>query len=49
MSIIYYGLSTLSGLAALLASGGTPPRLFGAAVLTLAICLFMVLLSSIAQ
>lgn len=44
VSITYFGLSTLSGLAALLAAGGTPLRLLGGGVLVLGCCLFMAFL-----
>ncbi len=47
-SIVYFALSALSGLAALLASGGTPSRLLGGGVLILGLCLFMAFLPRIA-
>ena len=49
VSIVYLGLATLSGLAALLAAGGTPLRLLGGAVLLLGCCLFMAFLPRIAR
>jgi UDP-N-acetylmuramyl pentapeptide phosphotransferase/UDP-N-acetylglucosamine-1-phosphate transferase len=49
VSIIYFGLSVLSGLAALLASEGTPLRLLGGAILVLGCCLFMAFLPRIAK
>ena len=49
VSIVYFGLSALSGLAALLASGGTPLRLLGGAILVLGCCLFMAFLPRIAK
>lgn len=48
VSNIYFAFSALSGLAALLASGGTPLRLFGGGVLVLGLCLSMVFLPRIA-
>jgi UDP-N-acetylmuramyl pentapeptide phosphotransferase/UDP-N-acetylglucosamine-1-phosphate transferase len=44
---VYLALSVLSGLAALLASGGTLPRLLGGGVLILGLCLFMAFLPRI--
>jgi hypothetical protein len=49
VSIVYLGLATLSGLAALLAAGGTPLRLLSGAVLLLGCCLFMAFLPRIAR
>ncbi len=49
VSIVYFGLSALSGLAALLAAGGTPLRLLGGGVLALGCCLFMAFLPRIAK
>jgi UDP-N-acetylmuramyl pentapeptide phosphotransferase/UDP-N-acetylglucosamine-1-phosphate transferase len=49
VSNVYFALSTISGLAAILASGGTPVRLFGGAVLILGCCFFMVFLPRIAS
>jgi UDP-N-acetylmuramyl pentapeptide phosphotransferase/UDP-N-acetylglucosamine-1-phosphate transferase len=49
VSIVYFGLSAFSGLAALLASGGTPLRLLGGAALVLGCCLFMAFLPRIAK
>jgi UDP-N-acetylmuramyl pentapeptide phosphotransferase/UDP-N-acetylglucosamine-1-phosphate transferase len=49
VSIVYLGLSAFSGLAALLAAGGTPPRLLGGAALVLGCCLFMAFLPRIAK
>jgi UDP-N-acetylmuramyl pentapeptide phosphotransferase/UDP-N-acetylglucosamine-1-phosphate transferase len=49
VSIVYFGLSALSGLAALLAAGGTPLQLLGGAALVLGCCLFMAFLPRIAQ
>jgi UDP-N-acetylmuramyl pentapeptide phosphotransferase/UDP-N-acetylglucosamine-1-phosphate transferase len=46
---IYLALSTLSGLAALLAAGGMPLGLLGGATLLLTCCLFMVFLPRIAS
>ncbi|MBD0327759.1 MAG: hypothetical protein ICV68_15090 [Pyrinomonadaceae bacterium] len=46
---IYLGLSTLSGLATLLAAEGTLLRLLGGGVLILGCCLFMALLPYIAK
>ncbi len=48
VSIVYFGLSALSGLAALLAAGGTPLRLLGGGVLVLGCCLFMAFLPRVA-
>jgi UDP-N-acetylmuramyl pentapeptide phosphotransferase/UDP-N-acetylglucosamine-1-phosphate transferase len=48
VSNVYFALSALCGLAAVLASGGTPPRLLGGAALILACCLFMAFLPRIA-
>jgi UDP-N-acetylmuramyl pentapeptide phosphotransferase/UDP-N-acetylglucosamine-1-phosphate transferase len=48
VSNVYFALSALSGLAALLASGGTPARLLGGAALILGCCLFMAFLPRIA-
>jgi UDP-N-acetylmuramyl pentapeptide phosphotransferase/UDP-N-acetylglucosamine-1-phosphate transferase len=49
VSNVYFALSTISGLAAVLASGGTPVRLFGGAILILGCCLFMVFLPRFAS
>ena len=49
VSIIYFGLSALSGLAALLAAGGTPLRFLGGSALVLGCCLFMVFMPRIAR
>lgn len=49
VSIVYFGLSAFSGLAALLAAGGTPLRLVGGVVLILGCCLFMAFLPYIAK
>ncbi len=49
VSIVYFGLSALSGLAALLASGGTPLRLLAGAILVLGCCLCMAFLPRIAK
>lgn len=49
VSIVYFGLSTLSGLAALIATGGTPLRLLGGGVLVFSCCLFMAFLPRIAR
>jgi UDP-GlcNAc:undecaprenyl-phosphate GlcNAc-1-phosphate transferase len=49
VSIVYFGLSALSGLAALLAAGDTPLRLLGGAALVLGCCLFMAFLPRIAK
>jgi UDP-N-acetylmuramyl pentapeptide phosphotransferase/UDP-N-acetylglucosamine-1-phosphate transferase len=49
VSIIYFGLSALSGLAALLAAGGTPLRFLGGGALVLGCCLFMVFMPRIAR
>jgi UDP-N-acetylmuramyl pentapeptide phosphotransferase/UDP-N-acetylglucosamine-1-phosphate transferase len=49
VGIVYLGLATLSGLAALLAAGGTPLRLLSGAVLLLGCCLFMAFLPRIAR
>ncbi len=48
VSNVYFAFSTVAGLAALLASGGTPLRLVGGAVITLGLCLFMAFLPRIA-
>lgn len=48
VSNVYFAFSVLSGLAALLASGGTLPRLLGGGVLILGLCLFMTFLPRIA-
>lgn len=49
VSIIYFGLCALSGLAALLAAGGTPLRIFGGAAIVLGCCIFMAFLPRIAK
>ncbi len=49
VSIVYFALCALSGLAALLASGGTPSRLLGGGALILGCCLFMAFLPRIAS
>jgi UDP-N-acetylmuramyl pentapeptide phosphotransferase/UDP-N-acetylglucosamine-1-phosphate transferase len=49
VSIIYLGLSALSGLAALLAAGGTPLRFLGGGALVLGCCLFMAFMPRIAR
>ncbi len=54
VSIVYYGLATLSGLAALFVSGGTPGvdmpvRLLGGGTLIAGCCLLMALLPRIAR
>ncbi len=49
VSIVYFGLSALSGLAALLAAGGTPLRFLGGGALVLGCCLFMAFMPRIAQ
>lgn len=49
VSNVYFALSAFSGLAALLASGGTPLGLFGGLVLILGCCLFMAFLPRIAR
>ncbi len=49
VSIVYFGLSALSGLAALLAAGGTPLRFLGGGVLVLSCCLFMAFLPRISR
>ena len=48
VSNVYFALSALSGLAAVLASGGTPARLSFGAILVLGCCLFMAFLPRIA-
>ncbi len=49
VSILYFGFSALSGLAALLASGGTPLRLLGGGGVVLSCCLLMAFLPHIAN
>ena len=49
VSIVYFGLSALSGLAALLAAGGTPLRLLSGGILVSGCCLFMAFLPRIAK
>jgi UDP-N-acetylmuramyl pentapeptide phosphotransferase/UDP-N-acetylglucosamine-1-phosphate transferase len=49
VSIIYLGLAALSGLAALLAAGGTPLRFIGGGALVLGCCLFMAFMPRIAR
>ena len=49
VSIVYFALSGLSGLAALLAAGGTPLRLLGGGILVSGCCLFMAFLPRIAK
>ena len=49
VSIVYFGLSALSGLAALLAAEGTPLRLLSGAALLLGCCSFMAFLPRIAK
>jgi UDP-N-acetylmuramyl pentapeptide phosphotransferase/UDP-N-acetylglucosamine-1-phosphate transferase len=47
VSNVYFAFSVLSGLAALLASGGTLPHLLGGGVLILGLCFFMTFLPRI--
>lgn len=49
VSIVYFGLCAISGLAALLAGGDTPLRMLGGAALVLGCCLFMAFLPRIAK
>jgi UDP-N-acetylmuramyl pentapeptide phosphotransferase/UDP-N-acetylglucosamine-1-phosphate transferase len=49
VSIVYFGLCAISGLAALLAAGDTPLRMLGGAALVLGCCLFMAFLPRIAK
>ena len=48
VSNVYFAFSTVAGLAALLASSGTPLRLLGGGVIILGLCLFMAFLPRIA-
>jgi UDP-GlcNAc:undecaprenyl-phosphate GlcNAc-1-phosphate transferase len=48
-SNVYYALAAFSGLAVLLAAGGTLLRLLGGALLILALCLFMAFLPHLAK
>ena len=48
VSNVYFAFSAVAGLAALLASGGTPLRLLGGGVIILGLCLFMAFLPRIA-
>jgi UDP-N-acetylmuramyl pentapeptide phosphotransferase/UDP-N-acetylglucosamine-1-phosphate transferase len=48
VSNVYFAFSAVAGLAALLASGGTPLRLLGGGVIILSLCLFMAFLPRIA-
>lgn len=49
VSNVYFAFSAVAGLAALLASGGTPLRLLGGGVTILGLCLFMAFLPRIAS
>jgi UDP-N-acetylmuramyl pentapeptide phosphotransferase/UDP-N-acetylglucosamine-1-phosphate transferase len=49
VSIVYFGLCAISGLAALLAAGDTPLGMLGGAALVLGCCLFMAFLPRIAK
>lgn len=48
VSNVYFAFSVVAGLAALLASGGSPLRLLGGVVMILGLCLFMAFLPRIA-
>jgi UDP-N-acetylmuramyl pentapeptide phosphotransferase/UDP-N-acetylglucosamine-1-phosphate transferase len=48
VSNVYFAFSAVAGLAALLASGGTPLRLLGGGIIILGLCLFMAFLPRIA-